>query len=404
MLYDAYELGSDMAQGVRDFGKVVQQTWSPWLDVGTGVPARWFDAAGAMMGRAGITHARPAYGIGAVTVGNREVPVEERVALVAPFGTLTHFAKDVDARQPRVLVVAPLSGHFATLLRDTVQTLVADHDVYVTDWTNARDVPLSQGPFGFDDYVDHVVRFIEAVGPGCHVVAVCQPAVQAMAAAALMAETQNASAPASLVLMAGPVDTSVNPTKVNALALSKPIAWFEENLIATVPERHAGAGRRVYPGFIQLSAFMAMNADRHRKAHLDLFWHLALGETAKARPIERFYDEYFAVLDLAAEFYLETVKIVFQDNDLGRNRLQYRGRPLDMGAVRRTALLTIEGERDDICSVGQTVAAHDLLCGLRPYMKRHHLQAGVGHYGVFSGRKWQNQVYPIVRNFVLAND
>ena len=357
-----------------------------------------------MMERTGLTHGRPAYGIGAVAVGNRSVPVVERTAHALPFGTLTHFAKDVDTRQPRVLVVAPLSGHFATLLRNTVQTLLADHDVYITDWANARDVPLSEGPFGFDDYVDHVVRFLEVLGPGAHVVAVCQPAVQTLAAAALMAETRNAAAPASMTLMAGPVDTSVNPTRVNELASSKPMRWFEDNLIATVPRRHAGAGRRVYPGFVQLSAFMAMNADRHAKGHVDLFWHLARGEREKALAISTFYDEYFAVLDLAAEFYLETVRTVFQDNDLGRNRLKYRGRPLDMGAVRRTALLTVEGERDDICAVGQTVAAHDLLSGLRPYMKRHHLQAGVGHYGVFSGRKWEGQVYPIVKNFILAND
>ena len=404
MLYDAYEFGSDMADGVRAWGRMVSGAAAPWQALGFGGPAGLWAAAGAMMERTGLTHARPDYGIGSVQVGNREVPVAERTAHVLPFGTLTHFAKDVDTRQPRVLVVAPLSGHFATLLRGTVRTLLADHDVYITDWTNARDVPLAEGPFGFDDYVDHVVRFLEILGPGTHVVAVCQPAVQALAAASLMAETENPSAPASLTLMAGPVDTSVNPTKVNELAMSKPMRWFEDNLIATVPRRHAGAGRRVYPGFVQLSAFMSMNADRHVKGHVDLFWHLAAGKDREALAIASFYDEYFAVLDLAAEFYLETVQRVFQDNDLGRNRLAYRGRPLDMGAIRRTALLTVEGERDDICAVGQTVAAHELLTGLRPYMKRHHLQAGVGHYGVFSGRKWQGQVYPIVKNFVLAND
>ncbi len=404
MLYDAYDIGSDMAEGVRAWGRLLGQAAAPWSAAGFGGPVALWAAAGAMMARTGLTHARPAYGIGTVRVGNRDVPVAERVAHVMPFGTLTHFAKDVDTRQPRVLVVAPLSGHFATLLRNTVATLLADHDVYITDWTNARDVPLAEGPFGFDDYVDHVVRFLEVIGPGAHVVAVCQPAVQTLAAAALMAATEHAATPASMTLMAGPVDTSVNPTKVNELAMSKPMRWFEDNLIATVPRRYAGAGRRVYPGFVQLSAFVSMNADRHLKGHVDLFWHLAAGERDKADAIAAFYDEYFAVLDLAAEFYLETVRSVFQDNDLGRNRLTYRGRPLDMGGIRRTALLTVEGERDDICAVGQTVAAHDLLTGLRPYMKRHHLQAGVGHYGVFSGRKWQGQVYPIVKNFILAND
>jgi polyhydroxyalkanoate depolymerase len=301
-------------------------------------------------------------------------------------------------------VVAPLSGHFATLLRHTVRTLLVDHDVYITDWTNARDVPVSHGCFGFDDYVDHIVRFLEEMGPGSHIVAVCQPAVQTLAAAALMGQAKNAATPASMTLMAGPVDTSVNPTKVNELAMSKPISWFEDNLIATVPARHAGAGRKVYPGFLQLMAFVSMNADRHAKGHVDLFWSLVQGEAAKADHIKSFYDEYFAVLDLAAEFFIETVKTVFQDNDLGRNQLKYRGRPLEMRSIRRTALLTVEGERDDICSVGQTVAAHDLCSTLRPFMKRHHHQTGVGHYGVFSGRKWESQVYPIVRNFISSND
>jgi len=404
LLYQSYELGSDIAGSVRLWGQAVHRAWSPWVEAGQREPASWFTAAGEMMMRAGLTHHRPGYGIDAVTIGNRDVPVAEEAALLAPFGTLTHFRKDLDQPQPRVLVVAPLSGHFGTLLRHTVQTLLADHDVFITDWTNARDVPLSEGPFGFDDYVDHLVRFLEAMGPGSHVVAVCQPAVQALAAAALMNESRNPATPASMTLMAGPVDASVNPTKVNELANGKPIGWFERNLIATVPARHAGAGRRVYPGFMQLSAFLAMNADRHMKGHLDLYWHLVNQETMRSLQIKTFYDEYFAVLDLAAEFYIETVDRVFQRNLLAGNKLDYRGRRLDMRAIRRTALMTVEGERDDICSVGQTVAAHELCSGLRPYMKRHHLQPGVGHYGVFSGRKWEGQVYPLVRNFIQANN
>lgn len=404
MLYDAYELGSDVAEGVRGWGEVVSGMWSPWVAAGWSEPFNWGVAAGEMMSRTGLTHSRPPYGIGSVAVGNRAVPVEEISSFALPFGTLTHFRKDIDTKQPRVLVVAPLSGHFATLLRHTIKTLLVDHDVYVTDWSNARDVPLSAGPFAFDDYVDHVIGFLEHMGPGSHVVAVCQPAVQALAAAAVMAQTRNDAVPASMTLMAGPVDTSVNPTKVNALAMSKPMSWFEKNLIATVPDRHPGAGRRVYPGFLQLTAFVAMNASRHSQGHVDLFWHLASGEDIKALQIKTFYDEYFAVLDLAAEFYLETVQFVFQENRLGRNELTYRGEKLDMRSIRKTALLTVEGERDDICAVGQTVAAQALCSGLRPYMKRHHLQAGVGHYGVFSGRKWEGQVYPLVRNFVMAND
>jgi polyhydroxyalkanoate depolymerase len=404
MLYDAYERQSEIAGGIRAWGRLLQETVAPWAMLHRDEALAHGLAAAGMMIRAGLTHARPSYGIEAVRVGNRDTPVVEETAFATPFATLTRFRKDVDTAQPRVLVVAPLSGHFATLLRGTVRTLLADHEVYITDWTNARDVPLEAGPFGFDDYVEHVIRFLEHIGPGAHLVAVCQPAVQALAAAAVMAERQNPAAPASMTLMAGPVDTRVNPTKVNTLATSKPISWFEKNLIDTVPRRHKGAGRRVYPGFVQLTAFMAMNAERHAKSHVDLYWHLVRGEHDKAQLVSTFYDEYFAVLDLAAEFYLETVKTVFQDAALARNELTFRGAKLDMRAIRRTALLTVEGERDDICAVGQTVAAHDLCTGLRPFMKRHHLQAGVGHYGVFSGRKWEGQVYPLVKNFVLAND
>ena len=403
MLYDAFEVQSDMARATRAWGHALQAGTEPWMRAGYGAPASWVSAAARMMMRAGLTHARPAYGIESVRVGNRETPVTEERVLSTPFGTLLRFRKDIASEQPRVLVVAPLSGHFATLLRGTVRTLLADHDVYITDWHNARDVPVSAGRFGFDDYVAHLVQFLEAMGPGAHVVAVCQPCVQALAAAAVMAESRNAAHPASMTLMAGPVDTRINPTKVNELATSRPIDWFEKNLIATVPRRHAGAGRRVYPGFMQVSAFMSMNAARHMHGHLDLYWHLADGEAAKAAQIETFYDEYFAVLDLPAEFYLETVRTVFQDATLARNRLTYRGAPIDTKAIRKTALMTVEGERDDICAVGQTVAAHDLCTGLKPFRKRHHLQAGVGHYGVFSGRKWEAQTYPLVRSFIQAN-
>ncbi|UHC17760.1 polyhydroxyalkanoate depolymerase [Methylobacterium currus] len=408
MLYDAFEVQSDAASVTRAWGRALHEGTTPWTKGGYGAPATWIAAAARMMMRAGLTHARPSYGIEAVRIGNRTVPVAEEPVLSTPFGTLLRFRKDLVSEQPRVLVVAPLSGHFGTLLRGTVRTLLADHDVYITDWHNARDVPLGAGRFGFDDYVAHLVRFLEAIGEGAHIVAVCQPCVQALAAAAVMAESRNAAHPASMTLMAGPVDTRINPTKVNELATSRPIDWFERNLIATVPRRHAGAGRRVYPGFMQVAAFMSMNAARHMHGHLDLYWHLAEGETAKeaqakAAQIETFYDEYFAVLDLAAEFYLETVKTVFQDATLAQNKLTFRGAPIDTRAIRKTALMTVEGERDDICSVGQTVAAQDLCTGLKPFRKRHHLQAGVGHYGVFSGRKWEGQTYPLVRSFIQAN-
>jgi polyhydroxyalkanoate depolymerase len=332
------------------------------------------------------------------------VPVTEEADLVMPFGTLLHFKKDIAVQQPRVLVVAPLSGHFATLLRSTVQTLLADHDVYITDWHNARDVALSEGAFGFDDYIAHVIKFLEHLGPGVHVVAVCQPCVQVLAAASIMGEDDNPAAPRSMTLMAGPIDTRISPTKVNELAKEKPISWFEKNLIARVPHRYKGAGRRVYPGFIQLSAFMAMNMDRHMKAHVELFHNLAGGDHVKAESTKAFYDEYFAVLDLDAEFYLQTVQWVFQEHQLPLGVMKYKGRAVNPGAIRKTALLTVEGERDDICAVGQTMAAHELASNLKPFRRKHHLQAGVGHYGVFSGKRWENQVYPILRNMVLQND
>jgi polyhydroxyalkanoate depolymerase len=280
--------------------------------------------------------------------------------------------------------------------------MLPEHDVYITDWHNARDVPLSAGRFGFDDYVTHLISFLEAMGPGAHIVAVCQPCVAALAAAAVMAQDNHPAQPRSMTLMAGPIDTRVNPTKVNELAKSKPMSWFEKNLIARVPFRYDGAFRKVYPGFVQLTAFMSMNLDRHAKAHRELYENLARGEIEKAKITKDFYDEYFAVLDLTAEFYLETVRIVFQEHKLPLGELEYEGRPVDPSAIRKTMLLTVEGERDDICAVGQTLAAHDLCTGLRPYRKRHHMQPGVGHYGVFSGKKWESQIYPLVKNLILA--
>jgi polyhydroxyalkanoate depolymerase len=267
-----------------------------------------------------------------------------------------------------------------------------------------RDVEKRHGRFGFDEYVDHVVKFLEAIGEGAHVVAVCQPCVAVLIAAAVMAQNNNPAQPRSMTLMAGPIDTRVNPTKVNELANSKPIEWFEQNLIATVPLRYPGAFRRVYPGFVQLAAFMSMNIERHLKAHRDLYDALTRGELEKARITKDFYDEYFAVLDLTAEFYLETIQIVFQEHRLPLGTLDYHGRRVDPRAIRRTMLLTVEGEKDDICAVGQTLAAHDLCTGLRPYFKRHHMQPGAGHYGIFSGRRWETQIYPLVRNLILASD
>lgn len=403
MLYAAYQAQSDLINPARMLAQAALTALGAKALTGEPVDIRAAAAAYEMVTRAGLTHERPPYHIDSVRIGNRDVPVREEVVLALPFGSLLRFRKDSEVAQSKVLVVAPMSGHFATLLRHTAATLLQDHDVYITDWHNARDVPLSEGVFGYDDYVDYLIRFIETMGDQTHVVAVCQPCVQVLTAAAVMAQSGNPIQPRSMTLMAGPVDTRINPTTVNKLATDKPIGWFRKNLIATVPSRYPGAGRKVYPGFVQLGAFMAMNLSRHVNAHIDMFTHLATGEAEKAQVIKAFYDEYFAVLDLPAEFYLETVQWIFQEARLAARTLTYRGETVDCSAIRKTALLTVEGERDDICSLGQTSAAHDLCKGLKPFRKRHHMQAGVGHYGVFSGRKWEGQIYPIVRNVIVAN-
>jgi poly(3-hydroxybutyrate) depolymerase len=404
MLYLAYQTHTDIMVPVRMFAEAGLNALAPWAAAEDLKVLRNLTAAYELITRAGLTHERPLYGIDSVRVGNREVAVREEALDVTPFGTLLRFNKDVDTAQPKVLVVAPLSGHFATLLRSLVRTMLPDHDVCITDWHNARNVGIDEGRFGFDDYVSHLIDWLEVLGGRAHVVAVCQPCVQVLTAAAVMAQSGSTAQPRSMTLMAGPIDTRINPTKVNDLAMSKPIDWFAQNLIARVPMRYRGAGRRVYPGFVQLCAFMSMNIDRHRKAHLDLYENLAKGDLEKAKTTKTFYDEYFAVLDLDAEFYLETVAWVFQEARLARGELDYRGERVEPRAIRRTALLTVEGERDDICALGQTAAAHDLCKGVKPYMRRHHMQAGVGHYGVFSGKRWEEQVYPIVRNMILSSE
>jgi len=404
MLYSAYQLQSDLMSPWRLMAQAAASAF--WVGRTEGSVMRKLAASMDVFSRLRLTHTRPAYDITSVTIGERQVTITEKTVLRLPFGSLLHFAKDTPGELPHhppVLLVAPLSGHFATLLRETARTLLQDHDVYITDWHNARDVPLREGPFTLDDYIDNMIGFIEAIGPGTHVVAVCQPCVAALAAAAVMAEDDHPDQPRSLTLMAGPVDCRVNPTGVNTLATSKPISWFEQNLISHVPLPHAGHMRRVYPGFVQLSAFMSMNPERHRNAFKDMYRYLVEGEIDKAQVIRVFYEEYLAVNDLPAEFYLETVEKVFQTYDLARGVLRYRGRTVNPAAIRRTALMTVEGERDDICSVGQTVAAQDLCPNIRPYLKTHHIQTGVGHYGVFSGKKWNLQIYPRVREHIHAS-
>jgi len=403
MLYQAYQAHSDIMMPVRTWAGMAVQAFGPLNGFSPPV-IKNLTAAYELIARAGLTHARPPFGIETTLVGNEEVAVAEEAVHATPFGTLLHFKKDIAAAQPRVLLVAPLSGHFATLLRNTVKTMLPEHDVYITDWHNGRDAPLSAGRFGFDDYVDHLIKFLELIGPGAHVVAVCQPCVATLVAASVMAQTGNPAQPRSMTLMAGPIDCRVNPTKVNELATSKPISWFEQNLIASVPLRYPGAFRRVYPGFVQLAAFMSMNIERHVKAHRELYDNLVAGDLAKAAQTKAFYDEYFAVLDLTAEFYLETVRIVFQEYALAKGELTFRGEKVEPRAIRRTALFTVEGEKDDICAVGQTLAAQELCSSIRPYRKRHHMQPGAGHYGVFSGRKWETQIYPLLKNTILSSD
>lgn len=403
MLYSGYQAWNDMLAPARlgaQWALDLRERMGPMAD--WPMPRRMFALMDVFQG-AQLTHKRPGYAIATVQSGNAQVSVREEIALDLPFGNLLHFVKDdVETPQPKVLVVAPMSGHFATLLRNTVETLLRDHDVYITDWKNARDVPLSAGRFGFDEYVDYVMQFLRHLGEGAHVVSVCQPCVPALAAVALMAEDGDPATPRSMTLMGGPIDPNAAPTVVTDLANERPLQWFEDNLISVVPLRYAGGGREVYPGFLQLSAFVQMNMGRHGAQHRELYQLLADGKTEQADKIKEFYAEYFAVLDLTKEFYLETIDMVFQRTLLAKGELTVRGRRVNPGAIRKTALLTVEGERDDICAVGQTSAAHTLCTGLRSHMKRHHLQLGVGHYGVFSGSKWENQIYPQVRNLILS--
>ena len=402
MLYQAYQWQDDAFGAIRLAARNMQSLAGSMFWGFGGQLGRQLAAAMELVSRFGLTHTRPDFAIAAVRVGNRDATVSTEVALELPFGKLLRFAKDIDTRQPRILVVAPLYGHFATLLRGTVETLLEDHEVYITDWANARDVPVAAGRFGVEDHVAYIIRFLEAMGPGAHILAVCQPCVQTLAAVAIMSQDNHPATPRSMTLMAGPIDPRESPTAVNEFAVRKSLAWFENYVISRVPRRFAGAGRRVYPGFLQVLAFMAMNIERHRAAHRRLYAHLAAGEIAEAEKIKTFYDEYFAVLDLTEEFYIETIDRIFHKAQLATGDFTYRGRRVDPGAIRKTALLTVEGGRDDICALGQTSVAHDLCRSLRPHLKRHHLQANVGHYGVFNGKRWEREIYPVVRNMILA--
>jgi polyhydroxyalkanoate depolymerase len=403
MLYTAYQAQADLMAPVRLASSVMADALAQLPQSIAANPfVRRTHATAELFSLWGLTHSRPAFGIDSTVVAGEVVAVTEEAAHVTPFGTLLRFAKDTPAKQPPVLLVAPMSGHFSTLLRATVRTMLPEHDVYLTDWHNAREVPVSAGRFGLDEYTQHIIDFLHVIGPGAHLIAVCQPCVQALAATALMSEDDDPARPRSLTLMAGPVDGRINPTEVNCLAVQNPIEWFERNVITTVPLRFQGAGRRVYPGFVQLSSFMGMSPDRHAKAFAGMWDDVARGELARAARTKDFYEEYFAVLDLTAEFYLETVDRVFQRYELAEGQLEIHGRKVDPAAIRDVSLLTVEGERDNICGIGQTSAAHELCTSLRPAQRREHLAPNVGHYGVFSGSRWERETYPLLRTMILA--
>lgn len=361
-------------------------------------------AAGAeLLERTTRRWGKPEFGLPTALVNGREVKVTEVPVMEKPFCTLLRFERAVPNDHPKVLLVAPLSGHYATLLRGTVQQLMQNHDVYVTDWADAKMVPLARGRFDFEDYVEYVMDFIRFLGPDCNVIAVCQPVVPVLAAVSLLAQQDDPCQPRTMTLMGGPVDTSAAPTVVTQLAETRDIEWFERNVIHTVPMYYPGGLRQVYPGFIQLTGFMSMNLDRHVGEHLSLFRHLIRGDGESAEAHRKFYDEYLSVLDLTAEFYLQTVKTVFQDRALPRGQMKVRGITVDPSAITRTALMTVEGELDDISAPGQTIAAHKLCSGLPAAMKLDHQQKGCGHYGIFNGRRWRDEIEPKIRGFILEH-
>lgn len=352
-------------------------------------------------------YGKPVFGLDTTTVGGIKIAVEERVVWERPFCKLVYFDRQLDRRrkpQPKVLLVAPMSGHYATLLRGTVEALLPGHEVYVTDWVDARLVPMAAGRFDLDDYIDYVIAMLQTLGPDTHVMAVCQPAVPVLAAIARMEAEGDTSAPRSMTLMGGPIDTRRSPTAVNQLAIERGTEWFRRNCITKVPFPHLGAFRDVYPGFMQLSGFMAMNFDRHVTAHYDMYKHLVAGDGDSAEKHRDFYDEYLAVMDMTAEFYLQTIDTVFVKHALPRGEMMHRGKPVDLTAIRGVALMTVEGEKDDISGVGQTYAAHDLCSNIPDDMRVHYLQKGVGHYGVFNGSRFRSEIAPRIADFMLSLD
>jgi len=403
MLYDLHELQRAFLTPLAAFTETGSQMFShPYSPLAYTPVSRHLAAAYELAHRLGKDYEKPAWGLPTTTVRGRRARITETTSLHKPFCNLVHFEREGVAagEDPVVLLVAPLSGHHATLLRDTVRALLPEHDVYVTDWLDARMVPLADGSFHLDDYVRYVQDFLRHLGPDTHVISVCQPTVPVLAAISLMATQQDPCLPRSMVMMGGPIDARKSPTQVNRLATTKPYAWFEDNVIQRVPPRYPGAGRKVYPGFLQHMGFVAMNPDRHLRSHYEFYVDLLKGDDDDAQAHRRFYDEYNAVLDMTAEFYLDTIKTVFQEYRLPRGKWKIDGQKVDPAAITGVALLTIEGELDDISGQGQTRAAQDLCSGIPSSRKQHYTAPDCGHYGIFSGRRWRQIICPKIAAFI----
>lgn len=408
MLYDTYEWQRSLLAGasaMANFGAgLLQNPSNPFAYFGGG-PV--LGSALAVFAHAAAPRGKPAFDLTSTTVDGRQVAVREEIVLRRPFGQLKRFVREGVEGGPKLLIVAPMSGHYATLLRGTVERMLPSADVYITDWRDAKLVPLSAGRFDLDDYIDYVTAFLEKMGETgdarAHVLAVCQPSVPVYAATALMGADRHPNRPRTLTMMGGPIDTREAPTAVNTLATERPHAWFEQNVIATVPMTYPGAGRRVYPGFLQLAGFMTMNLGSHMISHWEMFKHLVQGDGEGAGTTQRFYEEYRAVCDMTAEFYLQTIDVVFQTHALPEGTMKHRGRPVDPGAITDTAILAIEGERDDISGLGQTRAALTLATGLSDELKQYHMAPEVGHYGIFNGSKWRNRIAPVLEEWIARH-
>jgi poly(3-hydroxybutyrate) depolymerase len=408
MLYDAYEVQRSFLAGASKLAGLgagwLTNPANPLAYVST---SPLLAAGLEVFASAAAPHGKPHFGIRSVEVEGKEVAVHEEVVLRKPFGQLKRFVRDGVETGPRLLIVAPMSGHYATLLRGTVERMLPGHDVYITDWRDAKLVPESEGSFDLDDYIDYLIEFLDTIGEKTgerpHVIAVCQPAVPAFAATALMNADKAKWRPKTLTMMGGPIDTRKAPTAVNTLATQRPLSWFRSNVVATVPAIYPGAGRKVYPGFLQLAGFMAMNLGDHLVSHWEMFKHLVEGDDESADATMAFYGEYRSVSDMSAEFYLQTVDVVFQRHLLPKGEFVHRGKRVDPAAIRDTALLAIEGERDDISGIGQTRAALAIARKLAPARKKYFLARDVGHYGIFNGRKWRENIAPVVEKFIAAN-